>query len=74
METILTGAEARSKLLVGVNKLANSIKGTLGPNARTVVIQNPMGGMPVIINDGVCINRRGRPPLYKHALFIHIQQ
>jgi chaperonin GroEL len=57
METILTGAEARSKLLVGVNKLANSIKGTLGPNARTVVIQNPMGGMPVIINDGVSIAR-----------------
>ncbi len=56
METILTGAEARSKLLVGVNKVANSIKGTLGPNARTVIIQNPMG-MPVILNDGVSIAR-----------------
>tara|TARA_R110002020_G_scaffold27051_1_gene87141 strand:+ start:530 stop:2062 length:1533 start_codon:yes stop_codon:yes gene_type:complete len=56
METILTGAEARSKLLVGVNKVANSIKRTLGPNARTVIIQNPMG-MPVILNDGVTIAR-----------------
>ena len=56
METILTGAKARSKLLVGVNKVANSIKGTFGPNARTVIIQNPMG-MPVILNDGVTIAR-----------------
>tara|TARA_R100001163_G_C5068428_1_gene208687 strand:+ start:166 stop:1701 length:1536 start_codon:yes stop_codon:yes gene_type:complete len=56
METILTGAEARAKLLVGVNKVANSIKGTLGANARTVIIQNPMGS-PVILNDGVTIAR-----------------
>ena len=56
MNTILTGTEARSKILVGVNKVANSIKGTLGPNARTVIIQNPMG-MPVILNDGVTIAR-----------------
>jgi chaperonin GroEL len=56
METILTGTEARSKLLVGVNKVANSIKGTHGPNARTVIIQNPIG-MPVILNDGVSIAR-----------------
>ena len=56
METIITGAEARSKLLKGVNKLASSIKGTLGPQARTVIVQNPMG-MPVILNDGVTIAR-----------------
>ena len=56
MDTIKTGAEARSSLLVGVNKLANAIKGTLGPQARTVIIQNPMG-MPVILNDGVTIAR-----------------
>jgi len=56
METILTGTEARSKLLIGVNKVANSIKGTLGANARTVIIQNPIGA-PVILNDGVTIAR-----------------
>mgnify|MGYP003649424553 CR=1 FL=1 len=56
METIITGAEARSKLLKGVNKLASSIEGTFGPQARTVIIQNPMG-MPVILNDGVTIAR-----------------
>jgi len=56
MNTLLTGAEARSKLLVGVNKVANAVKGTFGPQARTVIIQNPMG-MPVILNDGVTIAR-----------------
>lgn len=61
METILTGAEARSKLLKGVNKLASSIEGTFGPQARTVVIQNPMG-MPVILNDGVTIARAVNDP------------
>ena len=40
METIITGAEARSKLLVGVNKVANAVKGTLGPNARTVITKS----------------------------------
>ena len=56
METIITGAEARSRLLKGVNKLASSIEGTFGPQARTVIVQNPMG-MPVILNDGVTIAR-----------------
>jgi len=56
METILTGMEAKSKLLKGVNKVANAVKGTLGVNARTVIIQNP-AGMPVILNDGVTVAR-----------------
>ena len=56
METILTGMEAKSKLLKGVNKVANAVKGTLGVNARTVIIQNP-SGMPVILNDGVTVAR-----------------
>ncbi len=56
METILTGMEAKSKLLKGVNKVANAVKGTLGVNARTVIIQNPTG-MPVILNDGVTVAR-----------------
>jgi len=54
--SLITGAEARSKLLLGVNKVANAVKGTFGPNARTVIIQNPIG-MPVILNDGVSIAR-----------------
>jgi len=54
--SLLTGKKARSKLLVGINKLANTVKGTFGPQARMVIIQNPMGA-PVILNDGVIIAR-----------------
>lgn len=54
--SLLTGQKARSKLLVGINKLANTVKGTFGPQARMVIIQNPMG-MPIILNDGVTIAR-----------------
>ena len=53
MSEILYGEEAQDKLLEGVNLVANTIKGTLGPKARTVIIKNR--GRPVIINDGVTI-------------------
>ena len=55
--SMLTGAEARSKLLKGVNLVADAVKGTLGPQARTVILQNPLGGYPAILNDGVTIAR-----------------
>tara|TARA_Y100001938_G_scaffold149770_1_gene237867 strand:+ start:240 stop:1763 length:1524 start_codon:yes stop_codon:yes gene_type:complete len=54
---MLTGTEARSKLLRGVNLVADAVKGTLGPQARTVILQNPLGGYPAILNDGVTIAR-----------------
>ena len=53
MGEILYGKEAQSKLLEGVNLVANTIKGTLGPKARTVIIKR--NGKPVVINDGVTI-------------------
>ena len=53
MSEILYGKEAQDKLLEGVNLVANTIKGTLGPKARTVIIKK--NGRPVIINDGVTI-------------------
>ena len=43
--SMLTGAEARSKLLKGVNLVADAVKGTLGPQARTVILQN-FGWLP----------------------------
>ena len=55
--SMLTGTEARSKLLKGVNLVADAVKGTLGPQARTVILQNPLGGYPAILNDGVTIAR-----------------
>jgi len=46
--------EARGKLQVGVNKLPDTVKITLGPKGRNVVLDKSFGG-PTITNDGVTI-------------------
>ncbi len=51
---ILYGAEARSALINGVDKLANTVKITLGPKGRNVVLDKKFG-TPLITNDGVTI-------------------
>ncbi len=51
---ILYGEEAREKLLEGIDTVANAVKVTLGPAARTVVLEKSWGS-PSIINDGVTI-------------------
>ncbi|MBR5144530.1 MAG: chaperonin GroEL, partial [Clostridia bacterium] len=51
---ILYGMEARSALLRGVDKLANTVKITLGPKGRNVVLEKKFGA-PLITNDGVTI-------------------
>ena len=51
---ILYGMEARSALLNGVDKLANTVKITLGPKGRNVVLEKKFGA-PLITNDGVTI-------------------
>ena len=48
------GEEARKKLLDGVNKLADTVKVTLGPKGRNVVLDKKFGA-PLITNDGVTI-------------------
>ncbi len=48
------GAEARASLEQGVNKLANTVKVTLGPKGRNVVLDKSYGA-PLITNDGVTI-------------------
>ncbi len=48
------GAEARAALESGVNKLANTVRVTLGPKGRNVVLEKSYGG-PLITNDGVTI-------------------
>ena len=47
------GEDARSSLLNGINKLADTVKVTLGPKGRNVVLDR--GGTPLITNDGVTI-------------------
>lgn len=51
---ITYGADARTKLLKGVDAVADTVKVTLGPKGRNVVIGKPFGA-PSIINDGVSI-------------------
>jgi len=48
------GAEARKALEAGVNKLADTVKVTLGPKGRNVVLDKSFG-TPLITNDGVTI-------------------
>ena len=48
------GENARKKLLDGVNKLADTVKVTLGPKGRNVVLDKSFGA-PLITNDGVTI-------------------
>ncbi|MBO7250796.1 MAG: chaperonin GroEL [Clostridia bacterium] len=51
---ILYGIEARNALCRGVDKLANTVKITLGPKGRNVVLDRKFGA-PLITNDGVTI-------------------
>ena len=48
------GAEARAALGAGVNKLADTVRVTLGPKGRNVVLDKSYGA-PLITNDGVTI-------------------
>jgi len=51
---IVYSEEARSKILAGVNKLANAVKVTLGPKGRNVVLEKKFGS-PTITKDGVTV-------------------
>ncbi len=51
---IAYGAEARAKLLAGIDKLSDTVKITLGPKGRNVVLDKKYGA-PLITNDGVTI-------------------
>ena len=50
------GLFAKSKILDGVDKLADTVKLTLGPKGRNVILEKSYGS-PVITNDGVTIAR-----------------
>ncbi len=51
---IFFGEDARKGLKIGIDKVANAVKITMGPLGRNVVLQEPFGS-PKIINDGVSI-------------------
>ena len=51
---IIYGEEARKALQTGVDKLADTVKITLGPKGRNVVLDKKFGS-PLVTNDGVTI-------------------
>src|SRR5574344_377746 len=51
---IIYGEEARKSLQAGIDKLADTVKITLGPKGRNVVLDKKFGA-PLITNDGVTI-------------------
>ena len=53
---IAYGMDARAALERGIDKLANTVKITLGPKGRNVVLDKKYGS-PLITNDGVTIAR-----------------
>lgn len=55
-KTLMFGEEARRSMQAGVDKLANTVKVTLGPKGRNVVLDKKFG-TPLITNDGVSIAR-----------------
>lgn len=51
---IFYGKDARKALLQGVDAIANTVKVTLGPKGRNVILEKPYES-PAIVNDGVSI-------------------
>ncbi|HAV75245.1 MAG TPA: molecular chaperone GroEL, partial [Limnobacter sp.] len=49
---VFFGDDARSRMVRGVNILANAVKVTLGPRGRNVVLERSFGS-PTITKDGV---------------------
>lgn len=54
---VVFGDSARSKMVEGVNILANAVKVTLGPKGRNVVLERSFGG-PTVTKDGVSVARK----------------
>jgi chaperonin GroEL len=53
---IIFGEDVHAKILAGINTLASAVRVTLGPKARTVVLERSFGA-PTIINSGVVVAR-----------------
>ncbi|HEX7250553.1 MAG TPA: chaperonin GroEL, partial [Burkholderiales bacterium] len=51
---LLFGESAHAKLVEGMNTLADAVRVTLGPKARTVILEKSWGA-PTVINSGVIV-------------------
>ena len=61
------GVEARKALEAGVNKLADTVRVTIGPKGRNVVLDKSFGA-PLITNDGVTLVLRLRHGLCRWVI------
>ncbi|MCB1154960.1 chaperonin GroEL, partial [bacterium] len=48
------GQDARTRILSGVNKLADAVKATLGPKGRNAILEKSFGA-PTVTKDGVTV-------------------
>ena len=53
--------EARARIVSGMTQLAHAVRGTLGPKARTVMLQRSFGA-PTVINSGVVVAKEVQLP------------
>ena len=68
------GDDARKALETGVNVLADTVKITLGPKGRNVVLDKKYGA-PLITNDGVTIAKEIElPDPFENLSLIHISE
>ena len=56
MKVLSRGNELNTKILDGVNKLADVVASTMGPRGRNVILQEK-GKRPIITKDGVSVAR-----------------
>jgi len=59
IKDIISGQQARNKMLRGMNILANAVSSTLGPRSRNVAVDKVPGQdiPPVVLHDGVSVAR-----------------
>lgn len=56
MRQIKFSTEARNKMKIGIDKVADAVKCTLGPSGRNVILDRGVGS-PIVTNDGVSVAR-----------------
>lgn len=56
-DNVFTGDDARARLMIGVNKVADAVRGTLGAGGTNALIQDPRPPFSIVTNDGISVAR-----------------
>ena len=73
-KTIEYGAEARERLLSGIQKISRAVKGTLGPSGRNVLIRNNSDTKPFATGDGVTVGAQFSSSDFIEQIAIELMQ